>query len=173
MLPGVTTGREQPCHGNVWKTRLLGDTVVFFAGPAAYSFFMDRGNFSRQRGTPKAIQKLLHPDAVPYLDGDRHLIRKRLLMSAFADDALEGYLPAVFTIFGPTSGTSSRDVGVESHHPGGRRRLPSATSPVTIQGSGRRGEGERILEPPQPLLRCHGTPRAALCGRQAVPAAHP
>lgn len=85
MLPGVTTGGEQPCqrahhrdrwppllgetlpllkdpfgftlartraHGNVWKTRLLGDTVVFFAGPAAYSFFMDPGNFSRQRGTP-------------------------------------------------------------------------------------------------------------------------
>jgi retinoid hydroxylase len=86
-------------HGNVWKTRLLGDTVVFFAGPEAYTFFMDPDNFSRQRGTPNGIRQLLHPEAVPYLDGDPHQLRKRLLLSAFTDDALEGYLPGVFTIF--------------------------------------------------------------------------
>ena len=86
-------------HGNVWKTRLLGDTVVFFAGPEAYSFFMDPDNFSRQRGTPTGIRELLHPEAVPYLDGDRHRVRKRLLLNAFTDDALEDYLPAVFAIF--------------------------------------------------------------------------
>jgi hypothetical protein len=28
-------------HGGVWKTRLLGDTVVFFAGPEPFSFFVD------------------------------------------------------------------------------------------------------------------------------------
>jgi retinoid hydroxylase len=86
-------------HGNVWKTRLLGDTVVFFAGPEAYTFFMDPANFSRRHGTPKGIRELLHPEAVPYLDGDRHQRRKRLLLSAFTDDALQGYLPGVFTIF--------------------------------------------------------------------------
>jgi retinoid hydroxylase len=95
---GFTLSRTRE-HGNVWKTRLLGDTVVFFAGPEAYSFFMNPANFSRQHGTPQAIRELLHPDAVPYLDGDRHLVRKRLLMSAFTDDALESYLPAVFSIF--------------------------------------------------------------------------
>ena len=95
---GFTLSRTRK-HGNVWKTRLLGDTVVFFAGPEAYSFFVNPANFSRQHGTPKAIRELLHPDAVPYLDGDRHLVRKRLLMSAFADIALESYLPAVFSIF--------------------------------------------------------------------------
>ena len=85
-------------HGNVWKTRILGDTVVFFAGPKAFSFFMDPENFTRQSGSPKFMQELLHPDAVPFLDGDRHKTRKRLLLSAFTDQALESYLPGVFTI---------------------------------------------------------------------------
>jgi retinoid hydroxylase len=86
-------------HGNVWKTRLLGDTVVFLAGPQAYTFFMDPANFSRHNGTPDGIRALLHPESVPFLDGDRHHRRKRLLMSAFTDDALQGYLPGVFTVF--------------------------------------------------------------------------
>jgi cytochrome P450 len=34
-------------HGNVWRTRILGDTVVFFAGPEAFSFFLDEANFTR------------------------------------------------------------------------------------------------------------------------------
>lgn len=86
-------------HGNVWKTRILGDTVVFFAGPKAFSFFMDPEHFTRQSGSPKFMQELLHPDAVPFLDGDRHKTRKRLLLSAFTDQALESYLPGIFTIF--------------------------------------------------------------------------
>ncbi len=85
-------------HGNVWRTRLLGDTVVFFAGPEAYSFFMQPGNFSRRLGTPGAIREMLHPDAVPYLDGDRHRVRKQLLLSAFTHDQLDSYLPATFAI---------------------------------------------------------------------------
>src|SRR5580765_1914940 len=49
-------------HGNIWKTRLLSDTVVFFAGPQAFSFFMDSDHFTRQNGSPKFLQDLLHPD---------------------------------------------------------------------------------------------------------------
>lgn len=85
-------------HGNVWRTRILGDTVVFFAGPKAFSFFMDPEHFTRQSGSPRFMQELLHPDAVPFLDGDRHKARKRLLLAAFTDDALESYLPGIFTI---------------------------------------------------------------------------
>ena len=85
-------------HGNVWKTRLLGDTVVFFTGPEAFSFFMDPDNFTRQSGSPKYMQELLHPDAVPFLDGDRFKTRKRLLLSAFTDDALDSYFPGIFQI---------------------------------------------------------------------------
>jgi len=86
-------------HGNVWKTKILGDTVVFFAGPKAFSFFMNPEHFTRQSGSPKFMQELLHPDAVPFLDGDRHKNRKRLLMSAFTDQALNTYLPNIFKIF--------------------------------------------------------------------------
>lgn len=85
-------------HGNIWKTRILGDTVVFFAGPKAFSFFMDPEHFTRQSGSPKFMQELLHPDAVPFLDGERHATRKRLLLAAFTETALAGYLPGIFTI---------------------------------------------------------------------------
>lgn len=85
-------------HGPVWKTRMLGDTVVFFAGPKAFSFFMNPEHFTREAGSPRFLQELLHPDAVPFLDGERHKARKRLLLSAFSDQALESYLPNIFTI---------------------------------------------------------------------------
>lgn len=86
-------------HGSVWKTRILGDTVVFFAGPKAFSFFMNPEHFTRQAGSPKFLQDLLHADAVPFLDGERHKTRKRLLLSAFTDQALASYLPSIFMIF--------------------------------------------------------------------------
>jgi cytochrome P450 len=87
-------------HGSIWRTRILSDTVVFFAGPEAFSFFMDPDRFTRQNGSPKFLQELLHPDAVPFLDGDRHRTRKRLLLTAFTDQAMESYLPGVFTVIG-------------------------------------------------------------------------
>src|SRR3954463_3665817 len=89
--PFVFTLSRTQQHGNIWKTRLLGDTVVFFAGPKAFSFFMEPDNFTREAGSPKFMQELLHPDAVPFLDGDRHKARKRLLLSAFTDAAIESY----------------------------------------------------------------------------------
>jgi retinoid hydroxylase len=85
-------------HGPIWRTRILGDTVVFFAGPRAFSFFMDPENFTRQGGSPKFMQEILHPDAVPFLDGDRHRTRKKLLLAAFTDDAVDGYLPSIMRV---------------------------------------------------------------------------
>ena len=85
-------------HGTVWKTRILGDTMVFFAGPSAFAFFMDEANFTRENGSPKFMQNILHADAVPFLDGDRHKTRKRLLLSAFTNEAVESYLPSIFAI---------------------------------------------------------------------------
>jgi cytochrome P450 len=85
-------------HGPIWKTRILGDTMVFFAGPKAFSFFMDTENFTRENGSPTFIQAILHPDAVPFIDGDRHKTRKQLLVQAFKSDALDTYLPSIFRI---------------------------------------------------------------------------
>jgi cytochrome P450 len=102
-------------HGNVWKTKILSDTVVFFAGPKAFSFFMNEEHFTRENGSPKFLQELLDPDAVPFLDGPRHKTRKKLLLSAFTKDALASYLPAIFTIierFVP-QWTTERAVGAD------------------------------------------------------------
>src|SRR5262245_57769113 len=94
---GYTLGRTRQ-HGNVWKTRILGDTIVFFAGPKAFTFFMDPENFTRESGSPRFLQEILHPDAVPFLDGDRHKARKRLLLAAFTREALDSYLPNITRI---------------------------------------------------------------------------
>lgn len=96
--PFSFTLEQTRAHGSVWKTRILGETVVFFAGPEAFTFFMDPENFTRENGSPRFIQDLLHPDAVPFLDGPRHAMRKQLLLEAFRDDALATYLPGIFTI---------------------------------------------------------------------------
>jgi cytochrome P450 len=85
---------------------VVGEAFAFLKDPFAFtlsrtrqhSFFMDPENFTRQSGSPKFLQELLHPDAVPFLDGDRHKARRRLLMSAFKDDALDTYLPNIFAI---------------------------------------------------------------------------
>lgn len=89
-------------HGSVWRTKILGDRVVVFAGPKAFSFFMNPAHFTRQSGSPKFLQALLHPDAVPFLDGERHRTRKRLLLAAFTPQALDSYLPNIFTAIART-----------------------------------------------------------------------
>lgn len=86
-------------HGPVWKTRILGDTVVFFSGPEAFSFFLDPEHFTREAGSPPHLRALLHPDAVPFLDGERHRARKRLLLAAFTREALSSYLPALDALY--------------------------------------------------------------------------
>jgi retinoid hydroxylase len=97
--PFVFTMSRTRQHGTVWKTRILGDTVVFFAGPDAFSLFADPDNFARQGASPKAFENLLHRDAVIFLDDDRHELRKHLLLAAFTEEALDSYLPGVFAVF--------------------------------------------------------------------------
>lgn len=82
-------------HGLVWKTRILGKTTVFFSGPQAVTFFLDPENFTRENGSPPHLRELLHPDAVPFIDGDRHRARKRLLLSAFTPEAMATYVPGL------------------------------------------------------------------------------
>jgi cytochrome P450 len=85
-------------HGPVWKTKILGDEVVFFAGPEAFSFFLDPDHFTREKGSPPHVRALLGEDAVPFLDGPRHFRRKRLLLAAFTERALASYLPVLARI---------------------------------------------------------------------------
>lgn len=80
-------------HGLVWKTRILGRTTVFFSGPRGVTFFLDPENFTRENGSPPHLRELLHPDAVPFIDGDRHRARKRKLLAAFTPAAMATYVP--------------------------------------------------------------------------------
>ena len=45
------------------------------------------------------MQEVLHPDAVPFIDGDRHKTRKRLLVAAFTRDAIDTVLQRGETTF--------------------------------------------------------------------------
>jgi cytochrome P450 len=80
-------------HGPVFKTRILGDTVACFVGPEAFSFFVNEEFFTRADASPPHFQELLHPEALPFIDGPRHKNRRKLLMNAFTRDALLGYVP--------------------------------------------------------------------------------
>ncbi len=92
-----TQSRTQK-HGNVWKTRIMGDTTVFFVGPKLFSLFMNPENFTRENGSPSFVQEVFHPDAVPFLDGEKHRRRKHFLNAAFSHDAINGYLPGIWTV---------------------------------------------------------------------------
>ncbi|HUQ05828.1 MAG TPA: cytochrome P450 [Kofleriaceae bacterium] len=93
--PFTFQAKKSQKHGLLWKTKILGSTVVFFNGPKAFSFFLDPENFTRENGSPPHLRELLHPDAVPFIDGDRHRARKRLLLAAFTPEALTSYLPSL------------------------------------------------------------------------------
>jgi cytochrome P450 len=82
-------------HGNVFKTRVMGDTVVCFVGPEAFTFFSDERYFTRASANPPHFQELLHPDAAPFLEGPRQKERRRALLHAFTPAALAGYQPTI------------------------------------------------------------------------------
>lgn len=77
--------------GPVFKIRFLGDDVACFVGPEAFHGFLDQENFERGGASPPSVEEILHPTAVPFLDGEAHAVRKQLLMRVFDDDALASY----------------------------------------------------------------------------------
>jgi cytochrome P450 len=86
--------------GPVFKTKILGDDVVCFVGPEAFTTFLDETYFSRASASPPHVQELLDPDAVPFLDGERFKTRKALLMQIFAERALDSYVRTIERVIG-------------------------------------------------------------------------
>jgi len=81
-------------HGPVFKTRLLGETVVCLVGPEAVSFFYDPRYFTRVDASPPQLREILHPEAIPFLDQSAEQTKRRqLLLKAFSPEALAGYVP--------------------------------------------------------------------------------
>src|SRR5439155_17949893 len=63
--------------------------------PEAFALVLDDKNVAGAGANPPHVEELFNSEAVPFLDGEKHRRRKRLLMRAFAADALEEYLPTI------------------------------------------------------------------------------
>src|SRR4051812_3262558 len=79
--------------GPVFRISVFGKPTACFVGPDAFAILLDDANVERAGANPPHVEVLFNPEAVPFLDGAAHRRRKRLLMQAFTQSALEGYLP--------------------------------------------------------------------------------
>jgi len=79
--------------GPVFRISVLGKPTACFVGAEAFSILLDDRNVGRAGANPPHVEELFNPEAVPFLDGEAHRRRKRLLMQAVTPAALEGYLP--------------------------------------------------------------------------------
>src|SRR5438067_2541028 len=79
--------------GPVFRISVFGKPTACFVGAEAFSILLDDRNVQRSGANPPHVEELFNPQAVPFLDGEAHRRRKRLLLQAFTPGALEGYLP--------------------------------------------------------------------------------
>src|SRR3954469_19106527 len=79
--------------GPVFRISVFGKPTACFVGAEAFSILLDDENVGRAGANPPHVEELFNPEAVPFLDGQVHRRRKRLLMQAFTQEALQGYLP--------------------------------------------------------------------------------
>jgi cytochrome P450 len=85
-------------HGPVFKSRILGDTVLFCTGPAAFTKFLDTEHFSRQGAAPPHVEALVGQGTLPFVEGPGQRRNKRLLLQAFRQGPTRGYVEAVTPI---------------------------------------------------------------------------
>jgi cytochrome P450 len=81
--------------GPVFEINVFGHPTACFVGPEALAIVLDDRNAVRAGANPPHVEELFSPEAIPFLDGEKHRRRKRLLMRAFEPDALEEYLPVI------------------------------------------------------------------------------
>jgi len=86
---------RQARYGDVFKSRILGRTTVFFAGRAGAEAFYDSGAISRSDAHPYTITDLFGGLNFEMYDGPRHVALKEIALTAFDHDAISGYLPGV------------------------------------------------------------------------------
>src|SRR5450432_2754694 len=93
--PGGLLASRAKELGPVFEINVLGHKTACFVGPDAFSLLLDDANVSRASANPPHVEEIFNPNAVPFLDGAQRTRRKRLLMSAFSESAMEGYLPII------------------------------------------------------------------------------
>src|ERR1700690_1227623 len=81
--------------GPVFKVSLFGHPTACFVGADAFALLLDDENVVGAGANPPNVEEIFDTEAVPFLDGRARRRRKRLLMAAFRESALDGYLPIV------------------------------------------------------------------------------
>jgi cytochrome P450 len=93
--PGGLLARRAQELGPVFEVNLFGHPTACFVGAEAFALLLDDENAARAGANPPHVEAIFNPKSVPFLDGSAQRRRKRLLMAAFTEDALEGYLPII------------------------------------------------------------------------------
>ena len=81
--------------GPVFEINVFGHPTACFVGPEAFALILDDRNVERTSANPPHVEAIFNPRAVPFLDGSTQRRRKRLLLKAFTESALDGYLPTI------------------------------------------------------------------------------
>lgn len=75
---------------------VLGEPIVFIAGPEACELWSDPDKIERNNAQPPHVKQIFGDDDVlPLLDDDAHFTRRQHVLSAFTPAALASYLPQV------------------------------------------------------------------------------
>ncbi|WP_434391243.1 cytochrome P450 [Melittangium boletus] len=87
--------RRQACHGDVFRSHILGSPAAFLVGPEALQWiFAGEGKYLQNRWSP-AVRRLLGANSLALLEGDAHLERRRLLAPHFSYAAMRGFVPVI------------------------------------------------------------------------------
>src|SRR3954465_9492275 len=74
--------------GPIFRTRILGRPTAVITGADASGEFIDSAHVQRKGAMVPHIQELFGGNALPTLDGEEHLERKRAVLAGFTRDAL-------------------------------------------------------------------------------------
>ena len=94
--PFAFISKRRARYGRVFRTSLLGHTMVILIGPEPLEAFYDPDNVVREGANPANIQTLFGGTGVINgLDGAAHATRKHSVSAALSRDAIDSYVPTM------------------------------------------------------------------------------
>jgi cytochrome P450 len=121
-------------HGPIFRTRILGRPAAVITGADANGKFIDEADIQRADAMPPHVEALFGGRGVlPLLDGEAHRARKRVIMAAFSEEAITGYLPQLHRLVRDTL-SSWADAGEVIRWPAPLRRLAVQAICTTVIG---------------------------------------
>ncbi len=82
-------------HGDVFRSHVLGDPIVFLLGPEANRWIFAGENKYLSNRWHRSARKLLGKQSVAMLNGGAHLERRRLLAPHFTYNAMRHFVPRI------------------------------------------------------------------------------